>query len=253
MLNIVIIGTGNVSHHLCRAIENSKALNLLQLFGRIEKLPQNFNQKIVYTNNLEELKKADFYIICVSDDAILEISNKLIFKNSIIVHTSGSTRLDILSKHKNYGVLYPLQTFSKNKELSFENIPIIIEANSKKVLNEIKKISLQLSKNVIVCNSDQRTLIHISAVFSNNFGNYMNVISENILKSQNIDPQILKPLIQETCDKLKHLTAKKSQTGPAFRNDQITIKKHLNLLKGSKYENIYKSISTEITKLNDEL
>jgi aspartate-semialdehyde dehydrogenase len=92
MLNIVIIGTGNVSHHLCRTIENSKVLNLLQLFGRIEKLPENFNQKIVYTNNLEELKKADFYIICVSDDAILEISDKLIFKDSIIVHTSGSTR-----------------------------------------------------------------------------------------------------------------------------------------------------------------
>ena len=114
--------------------------------------------------------KADFYIICVSDDAILEISDKLIFKDSIIVHTSGSTRIDILSKHKNHGVLYPLQTFSKNRELSFKNIPIIIEASSKKVLNEIKKISLQLSKNVIVCNSDQRTLIHISAVFSNNLG-----------------------------------------------------------------------------------
>ena len=126
MLNIVIIGTGNVSHHLCKTIENSKVLNLLQLFGRNEKLPENFNQKIVYTNNLDELKKADFYIICVSDDAILEISDKLILKDSIIVHTSGSTRLDILSKHKNHGVLF-LKNRSEKLVMNQYNINDVID------------------------------------------------------------------------------------------------------------------------------
>ena len=253
MSNIVIIGTGNVSHHFCKAILKSKKLELIQLFGRKKILPENFNQKISYTNNLKKIKQANFYIICVNDDAILKISNKLKVKNAIVLHTSGSSNMKLLSKHKNYGVIYPLQTFSKNKEVLFNNIPIIIEASSKIVLNKIKKVSLQLSNKILECNSNQRTLIHISAVFTNNFSNYMNIISEEILLSQDIDPEILKPLIEETSDKLNYLSAKESQTGPAIRNDQITIEKHLNLLKETKYYEIYNNLSEKIKKLKNEL
>tara|TARA_X000000368_G_C23056314_1_gene724021 strand:- start:3884 stop:4645 length:762 start_codon:yes stop_codon:yes gene_type:complete len=253
MSNIVIIGTGNVSHHFCKAILKSKKLELIQLFGRKKILPENFNQKISYTNNLKKIKQANFYIICVNDDAILKISNKLKVKNAIVLHTSGSSNMKLLSKHKNYGVIYPLQTFSKNKEVLFNNIPIIIEASSKIILNKIKKVSLQLSNKILECNSNQRTLIHISAVFTNNFSNYMNIISEEILLSQDIDPEILKPLIEETSDKLNYLSAKESQTGPAIRNDQITIEKHLNLLKETKYYEIYNNLSEKIKKLKNEL
>jgi len=253
MSKIVIIGTGNVSHHFCKAILKSKKLELIQLFGRKKNLPENFNQKISYTDNLKEIKQANFYIICVNDDAILKISNKLKVKNAIVLHTSGSTNINLLSKHNNYGVIYPLQTFSKNKKVLFNNIPIIIEASSKIVLNKIKKVSLQLSNKILECNSNQRTLIHISAVFTNNFSNYMNIIAEKILLSQDIDPEILKPLIKETSDKLNYLSAKESQTGPAIRNDQITIQKHLNLLKKTKYYEIYNNLSEKIKKSKNEL
>ena len=253
MSNIVIIGTGNVSYHLCNAITKNKKLKLIHLYGRKKNLPENFNQKIPYKNNLIKIKKADIYIICVNDDAILEVSNKLNVNEAIVLHSSGSTDINLLSKHKNHGVFYPLQTFSKNKELLFNNIPIIIEANSNIVLHKLKGISSQLSDNVVECNSNQRTLIHISAVFTNNFSNYMNIVAEKILKSQNIDPKILQPLVQETSDKLNYLSANESQTGPAIRNDQITIQKHLNLLKKTKHFEIYNNLTEEIIKLNNEL
>ena len=254
MLSIVIIGTGNVSHHISKAIEKVKSLKLIQICGRKKKIPENFNQSISYCHNLKQIKKADFYVICVNDDAILKISNKLdTDTESIVVHSSGSTNMNQLSKHKNHGVLYPLQTFSKNKKTVFKDVPIIVEGNSNLALYKIKKVSKLLTKKVVVCNSDQRTLIHISAVFTNNFSNYMNVIAKKILKSQNIDEDILNPLIKETADKLNYLSPIEAQTGPAIRNDEKTIQKHLNLLKESKYFKIYDDLTRLIIKSKNEL
>ena len=194
------------------------------------------------------------YILCVSDNAISKVSNQLNnTQDSIVVHTSGSTNMNLLSKHKNHGVIYPLQTFSKNKQIQFTNIPFIIEANSKIVLDKLRKFCSILSKKVIDSDSVQRTLIHISAVFTNNFSNYMNVLAKEILNSNNIDSSILNPLINETANKLKHLSPLDAQTGPAIRKDQITIQKHLNLLKETKYFEIYDKLTKEIIKLKNEL
>ena len=254
MLKIVVIGTGNVSYHLCKAIIEAENLELIEVFGRKKNPPKDLINSISYCKNIKKIKKADLYILCVSDNAISKISDELnINKNSIVVHTSGSTNIKLLSKHKNHGVIYPLQTFSKNKKIQFTNIPIIIEANSKLVLDKIKTICLLISKKVIECNSDQRTLIHISAVFTNNFSNYMNVIAEEILKSNNINSDILYPLINETANKLNYLSPINAQTGPAIRNDQITIQKHLNLLKETKYFEIYDKLTKEIKKIKNEL
>ena len=141
MLNVIIIGTGNVSNHICKAIEKVKSLKLVQICGRKKDLPKNFNQSISYCNNLKEINKADFYIICVTDDAISKVSNELIVDtNSIVVHCSGSTNMDQLCKHKNHGVLYPMQTFSKSTKTNFKDVPIIIEGSSNSVLNKIKKL-----------------------------------------------------------------------------------------------------------------
>lgn len=254
MLKIVIIGTGNISYHLCKAIIETKNLKLIEVFGRKKNPPKDLFNNISYCNNIKKIQKADLYILCVSDNAISKISDELnINKNSIVVHTSGSTNMKLLSKHKNHGIIYPLQTFSKNKKIPFTNIPIIIEANSKLILNKIRIICSLISNKVIECNNDQRTLIHISAVFANNFSNYMNLIAEEILKSNNINSDILYPLINETANKLNYLSPKNAQTGPAIRNDQITIQKHLNLLKKTKYFEIYDNLTKEIIKSKNEL
>ncbi|MDC1460020.1 DUF2520 domain-containing protein, partial [Flavobacteriaceae bacterium] len=158
-----------------------------------------------------------------------------------------------LSNNISYGVLYPLQTFSINKSVNFNDIPIIVEGNSKESLNKIKNLGLMISGNVLQASSKQRLAIHVSAVFTNNFTNYMRIVADEILKSNEIDTDILNPLTLETSNKLKYLSSKDAQTGPALRNDLKTIKKHLNLLKGTGHEEIYKTISLKITKLNNEL
>ncbi len=254
MLEIVVIGTGNVSCHLCKAILKTENLKLIELFGRKKNSPKYLINSVSYCSNLKKIKKADLYILCVSDDAISKVSNQLnLNQDSIVVHTSGSTNMNILSKYKNHGVIYPLQTFSKNKKIQFTNIPLIIEANSKIVLDKLRKVCSILSEKVIDSNSIQRTLIHISAIFTNNFSNYMNILAKEILKSNNIDSSILIPLINETANKLNHLSPLDAQTGPAIRKDQITIQKHLNLLKETKYFEIYDKLTKEIIKLENEL
>ena len=81
----------------------------------------------------------------------------------------------------------------------------------------------------------------------------MRVVADEILKSNDIDPDILNPLTFETSDKLKYLNSKEAQTGPALRKDIKTLKKHLNLLKGTSYHKIYETISNEIKKIKYEL
>ncbi len=251
MNSVVVIGTGNVSHHLCKGILENKNLKLLKVYGRNYK---NLGLKLsneLFSKNFDDIIKADFYFIIVSDDSILEISNKIMpDQGSVVVHFSGSTDMNILSKHINYGVIYPLQTFSKKRVIDLNDVPLLIEGSSKTALKKIKKISLLLSKNVSICNTKKRSIVHLSAVFCNNFSNYMNLIAEELLKREKIDPKILVPLISETSKKLKHLTAINAQTGPALRGDHITIKKHLDLLKNSKYFDIYKNISQMIQKSN---
>ena len=254
VINVTIIGTGNVAFHLSEVFLKNQKINLVEICGRKKNLPSEFNDFIDYSNSIFKLKKSDFYIISVSDEQIENISKNLnVDDSSIVLHCSGSTSINELSNHCSHGVFYPLQTFSIKKSINFSNIPIIIEGNSYKNLNKIKDLALMLSKKVLEASSKQRLAIHVSAVFTNNFTNYMRIVADEILKSNKIDAKILNPLTFETSDKLKHLSSKDAQTGPALRNDLKTIKKHLNLLKGTDYEKVYKIISTEITKLNNEL
>ena len=251
MYKVVVIGTGNVSYHICKAILKNKNLKLLQICGRkIGNSEKEFSH-IKYTNDLDKLSKAEFYFICVSDDAILDVSKRIKVNNkSLIIHFSGSTDLEVLSHYPNYGVIYPLQTFSKKRDIIFSEVPLFIEGNSDFSLKKIKKISSLLSNVISVCDSKKRSFVHISAVFSNNFSNYMNLIAEELLIKEKIDPSILTPLMNETAKKLNFLSAKNAQTGPAIRNDYKTIKKHLALLKNSEYFEIYKNLSLMIKKLN---
>lgn len=254
MINITIVGTGNVAFHLSEIFLEREGINLMEICGRKNNLPSYFNDKINYSNNLSKLEKSDFYLICIDDDQIENISKTIIIdKHSIILHCSGSTSINVLSNNFSYGVLYPLQTFSINKSVNFNDIPIIVEGNSIESLNKIKTLGLMISGNVLKASSKQRLAIHVSAVFTNNFTNYMRIVADEILKSNEIDTDILNPLTLETSNKLKYLSSKDAQTGPALRNDLKTIKKHLNLLKGTGYEEIYKTISSKITKLNNEL
>lgn len=254
VFKVVIIGTGNIAFHFSKVILEKNNLKLCQIIGRQKNIDQELEEKVDYEKNIKKIKSADLYLICVSDNAIQSVSNK-IKKNSssIVAHCSGSTDIEILSNHENYGVIYPLQTFSKNREIKFSDLPILIESNNKKTLKKLDFFCKSLTKKIIYCKSNQRVFVHISAIFTNNFGNYLNVVSQKILKSNKLDTKIILPLVKETADKLFDLDAKDSQTGPAIRNDDKTIKKHLHLLKNSEFFELYEILSKSILKNRNEL
>ena len=250
MISVVIVGSGNVARHLIKAFLKIDNINLKQVYTRNSKDLALLKNSVSTTNDLSLIKQADVTIIAVSDDAISDISSKI--KNSLVVHTSGSVEMNALKNPNNKGVFYLLQSFSKEKEINFSTIPICLEAEENKDLLKLEKLASLLQGNVYYLSSLQRKKIHVAAVFVNNFTNHMYTIAYNICEEHNVPFDILEPLIEETSQKIKNLTPKEAQTGPAKRNDIETIKNHLNLLSKSQQE-LYLKITQSIQNHGKEL
>ncbi len=256
---IVIIGAGNVATNLAKIFYKKISKNI-HIHSRTEVSAKSLANKIQvsYSNNFNNVPfDADLYVISISDDAISEIVANHILKekinNNLVVHTAGSVESDILKNlSANYGVFYPLQTFSKIKNLDFKNIPLCLEANSGFNYKRLSKYAFYISEDVRKINFEQRITLHLAAVFANNFSNSMFVIAEKILKEKNIDFNILLPLINETIAKIQKKSPQKVQTGPAVRNDKNIMNKHIELLrKTENIQNIYELISKNI--LNNKI
>lgn len=247
MIKVVLIGDGNVAVHLAKAFSKSSFIQFLQRFSRNNKNDPYFNNSIPKTNIIAHIVKADIYVIAISDDSINQFSKDLNFTHGLVVHTSGSMPLSALQCNSNKGVLYPLQTFSKEQSLDFKNIPIAIEAENEPDYNLLEKLANNLSQFTYRIDTDQRKKLHVAAVFANNFSNHMFQIAEEICHENNFSFSILKPLILETANKIGNLSPEIAQTGPAKRNDQKVIKNHLDQLKNNQKE-IYKLVTESIIK-----
>jgi predicted short-subunit dehydrogenase-like oxidoreductase (DUF2520 family) len=247
MIRVIIIGSGNVGIHLARVFLNTREIKLVQVYNRTLEPLKKIEGKVSTTTNLNELKDADIYIISVSDNSIENISKSLNFTAKLVVHTSGSTHLNTLNSSNRKGVFYPLQTFSKNKELSFKDIPICIESENNNDLMLLKSLASLISNNVYILDSKQRFNMHISAVFVNNFVNNLYHIGNEICEKNNIPVEILHPLIKETAEKVQTLAPKDAQTGPARRKDTATIESQLKQLT-EHHAAIYKILTDSIIK-----
>ncbi len=250
MLRLVIIGSGNVAQHLAKAIGYSGDATLVQVYARHPEklarlLPEN---KVV--SSMEDIAEADIYIISVTDDAIAEVSSQLPFEGRLVVHTSGSVALEQLDSRNRRGVFYPLQTFSKNKDIDFKKIPICLESEYEKDYAVLEKLANALSDTVYNIDSAQRKALHVAAVFVSNFSNHMYAIGSTICNENDIPFGILNPLIMETADKVNTLSPIRAQTGPAVRHDETTIEKHLDFLKDENQKNIYTILTRSIQKTN---
>jgi predicted short-subunit dehydrogenase-like oxidoreductase (DUF2520 family) len=250
---IVIIGSGNVAEHLLRAFKNSINSEVIQIYSRNnaigEELGNSFN--IEFTNNAGNLKNADLYLISINDAAIAEVSASLPFSNKLVAHTSGATSIENIAKVNRQAVFYPLQSFTKGKEIDFTQIPICLEAKNNDDLEILTEIAKSISNTVKNISSEQRKYIHASAVFVNNFTNHLFSIGKTIAEQNNIDFNLLKPLIKETVQKLEYKTPKEAQTGPAVRGDKETMEKHLELIQDKTHKEIYKLISDSIFKTHN--
>ena len=168
------------------------------------------------------------------------------FQNRIVVHTSGAASLDVLDTKNRKGVFYPLQTFSKNKEIDFSIIPLCLEAENTFDFRVLETVAKSISNAVFAINSDQRKALHVAAVFVNNFTNHLYHIGKEICGEHQVPFEILRPLIQETAEKINTLDPVDAQTGPAKRNDNNTIAAHLDYLTNENQKNIYKLITQSI-------
>lgn len=246
MVQVVIIGSGNVAQHLIKAFAKSNNINVAQAFSRQKEAVAHLLDSNKITDDFATLVVADLYIIAVSDDAIAEVSSQLPFENRLVVHTSGAVSLNALDKKNRNGIFYPLQTFSKNAEIDFNQIPICLETENDTDFELLKTVAKMVSEKVYEINSEQRKALHVSAVFVNNFVNHLYQIGNEICIEKNVPFDILKPLILETANKIARLSPKEAQTGPAIRNDNKTIQSHLDLLLDENQKNIYTILTQSI-------
>lgn len=246
MIRITLIGSGNVAQHLIKAFAKSELVEIVQVYARKKETLASLIEFDKITSDFEDLKEADLYIIAVSDKAISDVSKQLPFQNRIVVHTSGAASLDVLDPKNRKGVFYPLQTFSKKKEIDFSVIPMCLEAENTFDFKVLETVAKSISNAVFAINSDQRKALHVAAVFVNNFTNHLYQIGQEICEEHQVPFEVLKPLIQETAEKINTLNPVDAQTGPAKRNDSTTIEAHLEYLTNEKQKNIYKLITQSI-------
>jgi predicted short-subunit dehydrogenase-like oxidoreductase (DUF2520 family) len=247
MIKTVIIGFGNVGFHLAKACKAAPEINLLQIYNRSE-VPQLLQNEFAvdFTTSFESLQEADVYLIAVKDDVVEKLANQIPFTDKIIAHTSGS--LDLLATKKQDAVFYPLQTFSKNKKLNYENIPFCLEAENAESYAVIEKMAKSISTKVYSISTPQRQQLHLSAVFVCNFVNHLYTIGEEICKNHQIPFEILSTLIEETAEKIKTLSPVEAQTGPALRQDNKTLERHLKQLEKTNYQELYQQLTNSIAK-----
>ncbi len=243
MIKVVILGSGNVAFHLTAQLLKNKAASVVQVYNRNLNKIKYLESETSITDKIADLKEADIFIIAVSDNAISNLSSQIISDKKFVVHTSGTVAMDKLQGTSRKGVFYLLQSFSKDREIDFSTIPICVEATHKKDEILLEKLAKAISEHCYHINSNQRKKLHLAAVFVNNFVNHLYNIGYDICAENNIPFEILKPLIQETAAKITSLQPFDAQTGPAKRNDTITIEKHTAML-----SDIEQEIYTLLTK-----
>ncbi len=238
MTEIVIIGTGNVATQYCYNFENHKNTLSYEVYARSSTQLQFHNVTISVETDISNInQQADLYLICVSDDSIelvaAELNKLAISDQAIVAHTSGTKTLGILSGYQNYGVLYPLQTLRKENPISFKDVPLLITGSDSRTENFLASIASKISDRITICTDDYRSKLHLPAVVVNNFVNHLYHMAFEYCQRQNVDFSLLMPLILETVRKIdKDSDPADLQTGPAKRDDQLTIQKHLKILQG---------------------
>lgn len=260
-MKISIIGAGNVAWHLAQILYKNEH-RIYQIVAKHLKSARKLSQlvKAEAIAGAENIKPdADIYILSIPDKALFSLAEneklKAIIGNKPVVHTAGSIPANILKKLSNkYGVLYPLQTFSKQRQTDFSKIPLCIESPDTETLQILKQLAKNLSGQVRVMDSEQRKHLHTAAVFACNFTNRMYHAAQEILSIKNIDYDILKALVFETAEKSFEIPPKQAQTGPALRNDQISMGKHLELLKDfPDLRKIYSFVSNSIFQAHNKM
>lgn len=249
-LKLCFIGAGNLATHLSTALQNA-GFEIKQFYSRTEFSAKTLATQLntQYTTQKSALTKdADIYFVALKDSVIGEVLAGIDFGDKLVVHCSGSMPLSVLRPFsENTGVIYPLQTFSKNRNVDFADIPVFIEANTKQNEKRLIELVSKISNKVNVLDSEKRKSLHISGVFACNFVNHFYKLAADFLQTENISFDVLHPLIIETAKKATEMHPGLAQTGPALRFDETILNEHLNQLsENPEMKELYNSISRSI-------
>jgi len=253
-MRITIIGSGNVATHLGAAFRNA-GHTIVQVYSRDIQHASilAYHIKAEAINDFGKINgDTDLFIISVKDDAIGGLAKKLARYGKLLVHTSGATSLNELSQYtSNAGVFYPLQTFSKTKEVNFNTVPLCIEGADEQISRQLEALAQSISQSVYRVDSEKRKILHLAAVFACNFPNYLYYAAGSIMEQNGLDFDMLRPLIMETAFKVQGHLPQNVQTGPAIRNDEKTMAEHLKLLQDNAgLQQVYTLLSQMIIKMD---
>lgn len=251
--SIIFIGAGNLATNLAKALYR-KGFRIVQIYSRTQAAAAALAQAVEaeYTTCLATVAAdARLYIVSLTDTAFLQLLPRIVegkHPDALWTHTAGSVPMDVWKRHvAHYGVFYPLQTFSKQREVDFSAIPIFVEGATPDDTAFLKAVGATLSGNVREVSSEQRKCIHLAAVFSCNFVNHLYALASDLLKKYDLPFNVMLPLIDETARKVHMLDPHVAQTGPAVRYDQCIIGKHFQFLAGEpQMQEIYHLLSESI-------
>ncbi|WP_195438204.1 Rossmann-like and DUF2520 domain-containing protein [Parabacteroides goldsteinii] len=250
-MKIVFIGAGNLATRLSLAMQRV-GMQIGQVYSHTEASARQLATRLgcPWTNDLSALQEdGDLYVFSLKDTVLSDVISKVKPNNGMWVHTAGSMPMSVFEGYaQRFGVLYPLQTFSKGRNVNFDVIPIFLEANSDKNADYLKNIASALSENVRFMSSEKRRSLHLAAVFACNFTNHIYTLSYKLLENESIPADVLLPLIDETVSKIHSMPPAAAQTGPAIRYDENVINKHLAMLDDPDMQAIYRLLSQSIHK-----
>jgi predicted short-subunit dehydrogenase-like oxidoreductase (DUF2520 family) len=253
MMKLVIIGSGNTATVLGRMIRRA-GHTILQVAGRnpsaVSVLANELSAK---AGGLQQIDRAaDIYLVAISDKALPLMHEWLRLEKGMVVHTAAAVSKEVLADvGRNYGVIYPLQTLRKEQQ-HYPEIPFLVDGNTPDDLALVQDFATTLSKRVEVAGDEQRLRVHVAAVFASNFTNHLYALADDFCKKEKVDFSLLLPLVQETARRIQTLSPHQSQTGPAVRNDSLTIERHLEVLNAHPHlREVYMKL-TESIQVRDE-
>ena len=259
MMKVTLIGAGNLATQLGKSLKKAGVI-ISQVYSRTEDSARTLGELLdaEWLTDIKALRdEADIYIFSVKDSVLCELISEVCKSrgDKLFLHTAGSMPMSCFEgKALRYGVFYPMQTFSKTKDVDFERIPVFIESNSIETEDVIRSLANKLTQRVIRLSSADRKYLHLAAVWACNFTNYCYTVASDILGEHGIPFDVMLPLINETTEKIQKISPKEAQTGPAVRGDRNVMSKQLELMNGKEdLQELYKMLSKGINPLVDNL
>ena len=220
--SIVMVGAGNVGSHLARAFYR-KGFRILQVYSRTPEAARTLAQEVEAdpVTDFEALTaQARLFVVALTDDALVQLIPQMTQgrEDALWVHTAGSVPMDVWRGHaQRFGVFYPMQTFSKRREVDFRQVPVFVEGCDRECTDLLRAVAGVLSTKVYEATSEQRRYLHLGAVLACNFANHLYTLASDLLERHGLPFDALLPLIDETARKVHELSPREAQTGPAAR------------------------------------